>query len=388
MNLNRTALAAGVVASALALTACGSDNNSDPKKSADTTAASDGATSGGASSSARATSGGTGGSAACVKGSVQAEGSTAQKNAINQWIKDYQAKCSGSTVTYNATGSGSGIKNFTGGQVDFAGSDSALDPAKGEVAKAKQQCKSTPLDLPMVVGPISIAYKLDGVDDLTLTPTLLAQMFQGKIKKWDDAAIKKANPDAKLPSKDIKVIFRSEESGTTQNFEKYLAAAAPSDYTAEPSKKWSGSVGEGKKGSDGVQQGIQSTDGSLGYVEWSFAQDGGLQQAKVDNGGGAVALSAQSAGKAVAAAKITGTGDDLTLKLDYATKVTGAYPIILVTYEVVCTKYADAGKAALIKSLLSYTSSTAGQKSVTDLGYAPLPAEIQQKVIASVGKIS
>ena len=109
------------------------------------------------------------------------------------------------------------------------------------------------------------------------------------------------------------MFFRSEESGTTQNFETYLSKAAPADYKAEPSKKWSGSVGEGKKGSDGVQQGIQSAEGSIGYIEWSFAEAGGLQMAKLDNGGGPVALTADSASKAVAAAKVTGTGDDVTL---------------------------------------------------------------------------
>lgn len=394
VNLNRTALAAGLVVGAMALTACGSDNNKSGGSggngsSASASSAAGGASSGtGTSAPAGPDSAGGPGAPSCVKGSVQAEGSTAQKNAIGQWIKDYQGKCDGSTITYNPTGSGSGIKNFTGGQVDFAGSDSALDPKKGEIAAAQKRCGSAPLDLPMVVGPIAIAYNVKGLDNLILTPTLVARMFQGKIKTWDDPAIKAANPGAKLPSSSIKVIFRSEESGTTQNFEKYLAAAAPSDYKAEPSKSWSGSVGEGKKGSDGVQQAIQSTDGAIGYVEWSFAQDGGLQQAKIDNGGGAVALTGASAGTAVAAAKVTGSGNDLTLSLDYATKAKGAYPIILVTYEVVCTKYSDAKKAALIKSFLSYTSSSGGQQSVAALGYAPLPTSIQKKVIASVGRLS
>ena len=127
-----------------------------------------------------------------------------------------------------------------------------------------------------------------------------------------------------LPATAITVFFRSDQSGTTQNFETYLKTAAPADYTATPSKVWSGTVGQGKSGSQGVQQGLQSTDGGIAYLEWSFSAGQGIVNAKVDNGGGAVALTAQTAGAAVAAATIVGTGTDLTLKLDYATKVAGA----------------------------------------------------------------
>ena len=132
---------------------------------------------------------------------------------------------------------------------------------------------------------------------------------------------------------------------------------------------------------------MQSADGSIGYLEWSFAVSGNLDTAKVDNGGGAVELSSDAAGKTVADAAVVGTGDDLSLKINYATKAAGAYPIVLVTYEIVCTKYADPAKGALVKSFLSYTSG-AGQAGLPDLGYAPLPASVQSKVQAVVAKIS
>jgi phosphate transport system substrate-binding protein len=370
--ITRTGVLAGLVAGAIALTACGSDNNSNSNSTAPA---------GNTGSSAPA------GDAACGKGALKAEGSTAQKNAIEQWIKDYQDKCSGATVNYNGTGSGAGVKQFTGKQVDFAGSDSALKAEKGEVADAKTACGSAALNLPMVTGPIALAFNVKGVDSLNLTPALIAQVFQGKITKWDDPAIKAANSGATLPSTAIKVFFRSDDSGTTENFEKYLAAAAPADYTATPSKKWSGSVGSGKKGSDGVQQGVQGADGGIGYMELSFAENGNLKVAKVDNGAGPVELTADSAAKAVAAAKVTGTNGDLTLKLDYATKAPGAYPIVLVTYEIVCSKYADAAKGSAVKAFLSYIAGD-GQKGLTELGYAPLPAEIQTQVQTAVATIS
>jgi phosphate transport system substrate-binding protein len=368
--ITRTGVLAGLVAGVIALTACGSDNN---KTAASTSPA------GGSSSSSSNT--------ACGTGELKAEGSTAQKNAIEQWIKDYQNNCSGATVNYNGTGSGAGVKQFTGKQVDFAGSDSALKADKGEVDKAKAACGSPALDLPMVIGPIALAYKLNGVKDLTLTPTLIAKIFAGKIARWDDAAIKATNPAATLPSTAIKVFFRSDDSGTTENFKKYLKAAAPADWTLTPDKTPGGFVGSGKKGSDGVQQGVQGAEGGIGYMEFSFAQNGNLSTAKVDNGAGAVELTPDAAAKAVAAAKVTGTNGDLTLKLDYATKTAGAYPIVLVTYEIACSKYADAAKGTAVKAFLTYIAGD-GQKGLTNLGYAPLPTEIATQVQASVATIS
>jgi phosphate transport system substrate-binding protein len=214
----------------------------------------------------------------------------------------------------------------------------------------------------------------------------MAKIFTGKITTWNDPAIKAINSSANLPSSKITVFYRSDSSGTTENFEKYLAATAPTVFTAEPSKTWAGK-GQGKAKSQGVQQAIGSTEGSIGYLEWSFAGSAGLSMAQVNNGSGAVALSAESAGKAVSAAKITGTGDDLTLKLDYATKEAGAYPIILVTYEIACQKYSNASTGTLVKSFLGYAAS-GGQAGLPDLGYAPLPTDIDSKVQASVATIS
>ena len=362
MKLYRTGAVAALLAGALALTACGSDKNS-----------------GGG--------GGGGAGGACASGSLKGEGSTAQKNVINDWIQKYQAKCSGTTIAYNATGSGAGVKQFTGGQVDFGGSDAALDPTKGELDAANKRCGGTAIDLPMVTIPIGAAFNVKGITGLTLTPEVLAKMFNGTITSWDDPAIKALNSGANLPATKITVFFRSDESGTTQNFERYLAATAPSVYTAEPSKVWSEKVGQGRKGNDGVQQGVKSVDGGLGYLEWSFVVSGNLQSAKIDNGGGAVEMNADTAGKAVSSAQVVGTGDDLSLKLDYATKVAGAYPITGVTYEIVCTKYSDSKIGALVKSFLTYTS-TDGQNGLADLGYAPLPAEIATKVMAAVANIS
>jgi phosphate transport system substrate-binding protein len=373
VKLYRTGVTAALLAGGLALAACSSSSNSSSNTS----------TPAGGSSTTASSSGST---VACATGSLKAEGSTAQTNAIQQWIQNYQKQCSGATIDYNPTGSGAGVKQFNAGQVDFAGSDSALNPTKGEVAAAEKRCGGPALNLPMVTGPIAIAFKLSGVTDLTLTPDVMAGIFTGKITTWNDPAIKALNSSANLPSSKITVFYRSDSSGTTENFEKYLAATAPTVFTATPSKTWAGK-GQGKAKSQGVQQAISSTEGSIGYLEWSFAGSAGLSMAKVNNGSGPVTLSAESAGKAVSAATITGTGDDLTLKLDYATKEPGAYPIILVTYEIACQKYSSASVGPLVKSFLSYTAGP-GQSGLADLGYAPLPSDIDTKVQASVATIS
>ena len=382
MKITSIARISGVaLASALALSACGSESSD---------SATDSAKSAGSSATDAAKSGGDSGSADCGKKDLKAEGSSAQDNAIQDAIEKYGKTCD-NNVTYNATGSGNGIKQFIAGQVNFAGSDSALKtkPKDGKIEtdEAKTACGSEAWNIPMVTGPIAVSYNLKDVKDpITLTPAVLADIFNGKITKWNDPAIAAVNKGVTLPAKDIKVFFRSDESGTTENFTKYLAASAKDKWTAEPGKKWTGK-GEGKAKTAGVTSSVKSTDGGITYAEWSAAKDNELQVAKIDNGAGAVELTGASASKAISAAKIDGTGNDLRLKLDYATKEAGAYPIVLVTYEVVCSKYKDAEIGKSVKSFLTYFAGDDIQKNLESQGYAPLPADIQGKVKTAVNAI-
>ncbi|GAA4715050.1 phosphate ABC transporter substrate-binding protein PstS [Pedococcus ginsenosidimutans] len=371
MKIQRLGLLASVaVVGSIALTACGSDNNNG------TDAA------GGSSSSS---------SSDCPTGTLNAEGSSAQKNAIDEAISSFQDKCSGATVNYNPTGSGAGIKQFLAGQVDFAGSDSALKTTekdgKVEADEAAKYCGSPAWNLPMVTGPIAVAYHVKGVDKLVLTPEVIANIFNGKVTTWNDASIAKINSGVTLPSEPIKVFFRSDESGTTENFTKYLNGAAPSAWTAEPGKAWTGK-GEGKEKSAGVAGAVQSTEGGITYAEWSYAKDNKLGIAQIDNGAGPVELTGETVGKAIATAKADGQGNDLRLKLDYATKEAGAYPINLVTYEIVCSKSKDAAKAKLVKAFLKSFASEETQKSLEEIGYAPLPDEVRTKVDAAIDALS
>lgn len=363
-------LASLALVGSIALAGCGSDNNSTTDSS---------------------TSGESAAAVDCFEGTLNAEGSSAQKNAFEEAAATFNEACPGATVNYNPTGSGAGIKQFIAGQVDFAGSDSALKTEEKdgvvEVDAAAETCGSPAWNIPMVTGPIAIAYNVEGVDNLIMDPAVAADIFNGSITTWDDPAIAEINPDATLPATDIKVFFRSDESGTTENFTKYLRTAAPANWVDEPAKAWTG-TGEGKEKSSGVSEGVKSTDGGITYVEWSYAKDNDLGVAQVDNGAGAVELTGESVGKAVEAAEPDGEGNDLRLKLDYATQEPGAYPILLVTYEIVCSVNQDADKQAQIKAFLTHFASPETQASLEEIGYAPLPASVEANVQTAIDALS
>ena len=286
----------------------------------------------------------------------------------------------------NTSGNAAAGASSSGSSAKAACANGTLNGEKTEMkdgvveqTAADKTCGSTAWNLPMVTGPIAVAYKLNGVDKLILTPDVIAKIFLGQITTWNDPAIAKVNPGVTLPGTAIKVFFRSDESGTTENFTKYLHGAAPKVWTADPAKKWTGK-GEGKEKTAGVAGAVKSTEGGITYSEWSAAKDNGLSMAQVDNGAGPVELTGEAAGKAVAAAKQVGEGNNIKLSLDYTTKQAGAYPIVLVTY--------DPAKVALLKGFLKQFSSPEQQKALETIGYAPLPAEVATKVTTAINALS
>lgn len=358
---------------ALTLTACGSDNNSGSSSATSGSAAS-------GSSSASADCGG--------KNSVTAEGSTAQQNAIAVFNQVWGQKCPGKNLSYNPTGSGAGREQFIAKQVDFAGSDSALkDP---QTQQAADRCGGNPAwHLPLVFGPIAMAYNLEGVDGLVLNGDVLAKIFQGQISTWNDPAIAGLNSGKTLPDTKITPIFRSDSSGTTDNFQKYLKAAAPQSWTKDTGSEFQGGAGEGAQKSAGVVQAVQATPGSIGYVEKGFAEQAGLPFAQIDSGAGAVELNDDSAAKAINAAKFAAEGNDLVLDLNsiYGTKEGGAYPLVLATYEIVCSKGYDPDTAAAVKSFLTVAAND-GQGGLSAAGYVPLPDQFKERLVTSINAIA
>ncbi len=356
---------------AITLAGCGSDNNTASSGSSSSAAS--------GSSSAPADCGG--------KNALTAEGSTAQQNAVALFNQVWGQKCQGKNLSYNPTGSGAGREQFIAKTVDFAGSDSAL--SGDQVAAAAQRCGGNPAwNLPLVFGPITMAYNLDGVDKLVLNGDTLAKIFQGQITKWNDPAIAALNSGTTLPDTAITPIYRSDSSGTTDNFQKYLKAAAPQTWTKDAGSEFNGGAGEGASKSAGVTQAVQATPGSIGYVEKGFAQQAGLKYAQIDTGAGAVELTDETAGKAIDAAKFAAEGNDLTLDLNslYGTKEAGAYPLVLATYEIVCSAGYDADTSAAVKSFLTVAAND-GQGGLSSAGYVPLPDTFKERLLTSIDAI-
>ncbi|MCK9930052.1 phosphate ABC transporter substrate-binding protein PstS [Frankia sp. Mgl5] len=368
MNLGKRQIVAGLAAAALlSLAACGSDDNTD---TADGTAPSTAAS-----------------AIDCAKGSITGSGSSAQKNAMDEWVSAYQDACDGATINYQGTGSSTGRQQFIDKQVTFAGSDSALKEQQKTDADAR--CTGgAAVDIPMVVGPISVIYNLDGVDKLNLTASNVAKIFSGAITKWNDPAIAADNSGVSLPDAPIQSVHRSDGSGTTDNFTKFLKGAAASDWTFDGGSDWTAPGGQGAKGSDGVTSTVKSTPNAIGYVELSYAENASLPTALIGNAADEfVEVSTDAASIGISTAKIA-DGDDLKLTFDYTTATKGAYPIYLATYEIACTAGTPADQAPLLKSFLTYIASEAGQSAIADLGYAPLPDEIATKVRGVIAKIA
>jgi phosphate transport system substrate-binding protein len=321
------------------------------------------------------------------KSDLTAEGSTAQQNAIALFNQDWAQLCPGKQLAYNPTGSGAGREQFIAAHVDFAGSDSPL--SRDQIDPAAARCHGNPAwHLPMVFGPVAVVYHLDGVKQLVLDADVLAKIFSGWVTNWDDPAIVKLNPGVALPGTRISPIYRSDSSGTTDNFQKYLAAAAPKSWTRGTGSEFQGGVGEGTQKSAGVIQAVQSTSGAVGYVEKGFADQSGVPYAQINAGSGAVALTDDAARKAIDSATFAGMGNDLQLNLNslYSTKAPGAYPLVLATYEIVCSKGYDPATTAAVKSLLTVAANNA-QSGLSLAGYVPLPDKFKQRLVAAINAI-
>lgn len=379
MKPNRFGAALSLLAAgALILSACGSDDNT-------------------TGTGATTTGGGTAGDVAakvdCAgKKALKASGSSAQANAVTRFVTAYETACSGFTLNYTSSGSGAGVSEFLGGQTDFGGTDSALNAEKGEVEKAKSRCGgSDAWNLPTVFGPIAVTYNVAGVDGLALDGATLAKIFNGAVTTWNAPEIAALNAGKTLPGDKINVVFRSDESGTTDNFQKYLDAASDGAWGKGAGKTFNGGVGEGAKGNEGTSAAIKNTPGSITYNEWSYATKQGLQVADIITAAGPepVKLSVESAGKSIDSVKIKGSGNDLVLDTSsfYKPTAAGAYPIILPTYEVVCSKYPDAEVAPAVKAFLTIAT-TDGQKGLEEAGYIPVPDTFKAKLTEAINAIS
>jgi len=357
--LSRRALV-GVAIAALALAGCGGgDDDTDT-----------GTNNGGTDASAGA------GDYANLSGELKASGASFPDAYYQEVITEFKDAASKLTVTYNAVGSGQGKKDFGANLNDFAGSDSTVKDGDGPTAGSF-------LYVPTVAAPITVPFNVSGVDKLQLSPDTLAKIFQTDIKKWNDAAIAADNPGVTLPDKNITVAHRADGSGTTNNFTKFLVAAAPSwKLKNGDTVDWPAST-QGAQKNSGVAQLIKQTDGAIGYVDFSDAKASGLKFAAIKNKDGQfVEASLDGATAALNGAEIA---EDLTYNPLNAAGAT-TYPITAPTYLLLHTSYPDAAKKAAVKGFVTYIL-TEGQTLAPEVDFAPLPDALKTKALAQLDKI-
>jgi len=325
----------------------------------------------------------------CVDGKIQTAGSSAQANAITEWVNVYQTACPQSTIDYQPVGSGAGVEAFLSAQTSFGGTDKPV--VDEDLAAAEERCDdNAAMNIPLVGGAIAVAYHLEGVEELTLDPQTLARIFASEITRWDDPTIVALNPAVELPDAAIAQFHRSDSSGTTANFSDYLEAIAPDAWDYDTGKEWTAPGGQGAKGSDQVIASVAQTPNSIGYVELSYILDAiNAKPVAIDQGAGPVLPTAENASVTLASSPSTNDDGNIILDIDYTTQVPGAYPISIVTYEIVCSAGLDQGQnPELVSAFLSFAASDSGQALLGEIGYVPLSGDLLDGVRGSVDRLA
>jgi phosphate transport system substrate-binding protein len=322
------------------------------------------------------------GSVALVAQTIQINGAGATfPNPIySKWFSEYNKLHSNVQINYQPIGSGGGIQQVTKETVFFGASDATM---------SDEQLKAAPghlMHFPTVLGAVVPVYNVGGAMDLKFTGALLADIYLGKVTKWNDPAIMKANPGAKLPATDITVVHRSDGSGTTFIFVDYLSKVSPEFKTkvgVNASVNWP--TGVGGKGNDGVAGLVTQTPGSIGYVELIYALQNKISYGAVQNASGEF-LKASVEGVTLAAA-----GAAANMPADFRVSITnaagkGAYPISSFTWILLYENAKDKASAKVMVDFMKWALAD-GQKYCADLGYAPLPASVVKLELAALTKV-
>jgi len=323
------------------------------------------------------------GSASNLSGTINAGGASSQGSAQEAWIAAFQTSNPDVTINYDPSGSGAGREAFIAGGSAFAGSDSYLSDE--ELAGTFGSCAAgtTAVDLPVYVSPIAVIFNVEGVDELNVDADTLAKIFSGAITSWDDPALVAMNEGVTLPSQPIAAVHRSDDSGTTKNFADYLGQNAPTVWTEKASDTFPFQTGEGAQGTSGVVDAVTNGVGTIGYADASRAGDLGVANLKV--GDEFVAYTAEAAAKVVDGSPMVEgrEANDLAFNLNRKTTNPEEYPLVLVSYAIVCTEYADAAQAELVKAYVGYMASAEGQaEAEASAGAAPMTTELQDQVAA------
>jgi phosphate transport system substrate-binding protein len=315
---------------------------------------------------------------------LKGAGATFPAPLYQRWITEYSnsQKNNNLTIAYDSVGSGKGVENFLAQSVDFGASDA---PLKEDERKSFPSDRVKPVQVPMTGGLLVFAYNLseiEGADDLKLSRGTYCGVVTGKIKNWDDPKIAADNPNVNLPDLPIIFVHRSDGSGTTFIFTNHLKSACP-DWKAGSGKKVEWPVGMGAEGNEGVSAQIQQTQGAIGYTEYSFAKDKNLQRAVIQNKAGQfIKPSPESAAKAFVGVDVP---SDFALVIPDP-PASDAYPIVGLTWLLLYGKYDDPGKVDALKNFIKW-SLNEGDRYASDLGYLPIPNELQEKVINTINTL-
>ena len=327
-----------------------------------------------------------------ISGTFTGEGATSQEQAIKAWINGYKQKNPNANISYNGTGSGAGVTKFLSGATAWAGSDATLKDSEASQKPSQCAADASIFEVPVYISAIAVVYNISGLDNskhIQMDAATIAKIFDGKITKWNDPAITSQNPDLALPDKAITVVHRSEESGTTQDFTSYLQdAGGQENWSYKPAKAWPNKIGQGAEGTSGVSNTVSMGDGTIGYIDAS--KIGKLGSVAVKVGDAYVPYSAEAAAKVVDASPLDDSAKSprVVIKLDHKTTEANAYPVVLVSYDVVCSAYADANTGKFVKSWLTYEVSDEGQQLAADnVGSAPMSDTLRAKVTKSIETI-
>ena len=323
-----------------------------------------------------------GGGAGSGSVNLQGAGATFPNPLYQKWLSEYGKSHPNVRIDYQSIGSGGGVQQLKGQTVDFGASDS---PMKDEDLKA---APGEILHIPTVLGAVVITYNLNGITQpLRFSPEVIADIFLGKIKKWNDPKIAADNSGVNLPANDITVVHRSDGSGTSAVFTDYLSKVSPEwkeKVGTGTSPSWP--VGLGGKGNEGVTGQVKSTPNTIGYVELAYAVQNKLPVAELKNASGSFITPSIDTVKAAAAASAANMPDDLRISITNATGPQ-AYPISSYTYILVYKNQKDAAKGKALVDFLWWGIHD-GESFAKDLQYAPLPDDIVKRAEAKINSVT
>lgn len=325
-----------------------------------------------------------------LSGTLVGAGASAQGSAQEAWTAGFQNANDNATVEYDPVGSGGGRDSFRAGDTQFAGTDRAFnDKEIAEDAFGACVPGTDIIELPAYISPIAVIFNLDGVDELQLDGKTLAGIFANTITRWNDPAIADQNEGVDLPDSTITVTYRGDDSGTSANFTEYLDAVAPDVWTYGSIEEFPNDLqGVRANQTSGMVESVTTTVGSIGYADASRA--GGLGTVAVKVGDEYVPYSPEAAAAIVdASPRVEGrTEFDMAIALERDTTAAGVYPIVLISYIVACTEYAEGHPVDLVKGYLEYVISEDGQKAAADhAGSAPISSTLRADAERAVAAI-